>query len=295
MGPSPVTANSCESALPTAWRSRVAALGDGALRVVLHVDVRVVLQLDECRFDGPIDALGPEAVVLHHPHGRAAGAEAHVGHAVLGRLDKQRHDVLDDLVRRHDTRNLRQNMQGGDAVCVASALRVLLHQLREEVLHGPLRAEGVGDLFQVLDGGLPHGVHGVPQARQEQRLQLRLEHLHAEEASELGHLLDDALPDAPVVVHDQVLDGVQQGVHEAIHRQHLADETRMRDDVQAHVVELVLHQVRDQAQQLALRHIAAEHFGNRAQDLGQGSSDGLRGVEAQGLELRQDVLLQLLR
>eukprot|EP00418_Pyrodinium_bahamense_P018978 CAMPEP_0179124116 /NCGR_PEP_ID=MMETSP0796-20121207/58638_1 /TAXON_ID=73915 /ORGANISM="Pyrodinium bahamense, Strain pbaha01" /LENGTH=281 /DNA_ID=CAMNT_0020822765 /DNA_START=191 /DNA_END=1033 /DNA_ORIENTATION=+ len=193
-----------------------AAALQGLLREILHVDVRVLLQLHEHWPDGRVHGGGVQAVVLHHPRDGPAGAEADVGHVVLRGLDQQRHDELHDLVRGHDPGDLRQHVERGDAVRVARTLGVLLHQLRQQVLHGPLRAEGVRDLAQVVDSRLAHGVHGVAEAGQEERLELLLEHVHAEDFRELGDLLHDALADAPVVVEDQVLDGVQEGVHQAV-------------------------------------------------------------------------------
>mmetsp|Transcript_3318 Transcript_3318/g.8970 ORF Transcript_3318/g.8970 Transcript_3318/m.8970 type:complete len:225 (+) Transcript_3318:542-1216(+) len=161
------------------------------------------------------------------------------------------------------------------------------------MLDGPLRAERVGDLLEMQDRGLTHGVDRVAQAREEEGLQLRLEHVDAEEARQLGHLLDDALADAPVVVHDEVLNCVEQRVHEAVHAENFADEACMRNHVEAHVVEFILHEVGDEAQKLALRHVAPEDLGDRSQHLGQGGAHRLGRVEAQGAELRQDVDLQL--
>mmetsp|Transcript_58636 Transcript_58636/g.154461 ORF Transcript_58636/g.154461 Transcript_58636/m.154461 type:complete len:581 (+) Transcript_58636:376-2118(+) len=235
-----------------------------------------------------------QAMALHQPHDGPAGAESDVGDAVLRRLDHERQDVLLDLRGGDDARDLGHDVQARHAAGVAGAVLILLRKLGQEVLHRPRRAEGVRNLLQVLDGRLPHGVDRVAHARQEKGLELRLEHLDAEEPGQLRNLFNHALPDAPVVVQHEVLDGVQQGVDQAIHAQRLADEPGVRHDVEPHVVELVLHQVRDEAQELPLRDVAPNGLGNRAQDLGQGGTHGLRRVQAEGLELRQNLLLQLL-
>mmetsp|Transcript_4617 Transcript_4617/g.13733 ORF Transcript_4617/g.13733 Transcript_4617/m.13733 type:complete len:245 (+) Transcript_4617:692-1426(+) len=59
-------------------------------------------------------------------------------------------------------------------------------------------------------------------------------------------------------------------------------------------MELVLHEVGDEAQQVPLRHVPTQRLRDRPQDLRQRSPDRLRGVQAQGRKLRQDVLLELL-
>mmetsp|Transcript_28799 Transcript_28799/g.87105 ORF Transcript_28799/g.87105 Transcript_28799/m.87105 type:complete len:346 (-) Transcript_28799:256-1293(-) len=97
-----------------------------------------------------------------------------------------------------------------------------------------------------------------------------------------------------MVVHDEVLDGVEKRMHEAVDRQNFADQARVRDDVQAHVVEFILHQVRNQAEQLALRDIPSQDLRHGAQDLGQRSADRLCGVQSERLELGQNVRLELL-
>mmetsp|Transcript_23916 Transcript_23916/g.75192 ORF Transcript_23916/g.75192 Transcript_23916/m.75192 type:complete len:222 (-) Transcript_23916:1167-1832(-) len=219
------------------------ALRDGLLCKVLHVDVRVVLQLKERWLNERINGDGTEVVVLHHPCDRPTRAEAHIRNGVLRCLGQEGHDELHDLVWGHDAGDLRQHVEGRYAVRVARALGVLLHQLRQKVFHSPLCAERLGDVLKVYDGRLPHRVDRITEAREEQRLQLGLEHFNAEELGELRHLLHDALPDAPVIVHDEVLDGVQEGVHEAVDTQHLAYKPRVRDNVEPHVVELVLHEV----------------------------------------------------
>mmetsp|Transcript_47637 Transcript_47637/g.136017 ORF Transcript_47637/g.136017 Transcript_47637/m.136017 type:complete len:369 (+) Transcript_47637:709-1815(+) len=59
-------------------------------------------------------------------------------------------------------------------------------------------------------------------------------------------------------------------------------------------MEVVLHKVRDEAQQRALGDLAAQHPGHGAQDLSKGRAHGGRGVQAQRRQQRQDVRLQLL-
>mmetsp|Transcript_65917 Transcript_65917/g.118825 ORF Transcript_65917/g.118825 Transcript_65917/m.118825 type:complete len:305 (-) Transcript_65917:805-1719(-) len=232
--------------------------------------------------------------MLHHPHDCTASAKADVGDAVLRSLDQKGHDVLVNELWRHDARNLRQDMERCHTIGVANARRVLIDELGQQVCDSPVGAKGVCDLLQVLDGSLAHRVHRVAKAGEENGLQLGLEHLHAKELGKLRHLLDHTLTDSPVVVHDEVLDCVKQRVNQAVDAEHLADEPGVRHDVQADVVELILHEVRDEAQQLSLGDVASERLGHGAQHLRQSRSHGLRGVQAEGLELRQDVLLQLL-
>mmetsp|Transcript_16979 Transcript_16979/g.53350 ORF Transcript_16979/g.53350 Transcript_16979/m.53350 type:complete len:327 (-) Transcript_16979:483-1463(-) len=141
---------------------------------------------------------------------------------------------------------------------------------------------------------MPHGVHGVAEAGDEDHLQLLLEHVHTEELGELGNLLHHDVADAPVVVDDQVLYGVHEGVHEPVHAEDLANEAGVRHDVQAHVVELVLHELGDQAQQVPLCQVPAEDLRDRPQHLRQGGPDRLRGISPQRREVGKDVRLQLL-
>merc|ERR1719329_1282333 len=71
-------------------RSGVADVAENqrALGIVLHVEVRVMLEFQQGRLHDRACAHGPEVLVFHHPHGRTAGAETDVRHAVLGRLDE---------------------------------------------------------------------------------------------------------------------------------------------------------------------------------------------------------------
>mmetsp|Transcript_90225 Transcript_90225/g.200477 ORF Transcript_90225/g.200477 Transcript_90225/m.200477 type:complete len:554 (-) Transcript_90225:224-1885(-) len=260
-------------------------------RKVLHVDVGVLVQVFEGWFDDGVDVLCVDVMVLQHPSDGAACAKPNVGHVVLGRLDQQGDDVLHDLLWGHHARHLRQDVQSGDATGIAHTMRVLLHDLRQEMLDRPHRTESGGDGLEVNDRGLTNGVHRVAEARDKESLKLRLEHFDSEQLRQPWNLLDDTLANSPMVVHDEALDGVEQRVHQTLHTENFADEPRVRNDVQSDIMELILDQVLDQAEQVALGQVLPGHFGNSSDDLRKSRAHGLCWVCAQGGEGWEDVLL----
>ena len=86
-------------------------------------------------------------------------------------------------------------------------MRAHSHHLRNYRFAGPLNAEDLSKLLQVMSRSFTDGEDGVSEPTHAQRTQLLVEELNSELASEKGDVLDDSEPNSPLLVLRKLHDG----------------------------------------------------------------------------------------
>lgn len=169
-----------------------------------------------------------------------------------------------------------------------------LHDLGDDGLLGPLDAKHLGQLAQVDGRRLADRKDGVAEPAHAEVGELVVKEGDAELLGEQRDVLDDGLPDAPLLVLGELDDGGQERLGQEFDPDHVVDDFELGDDVQPHFGELVLEQLEEQRQQVFDRRVLAEQR-REARDLTpERGADVLRRVGREVADarhqLRQDHL-----
>ena len=175
--------------------------------------------------------------------------EANVGDRIAGQAD---HGGQHDLLRELLAAGLREHVDAEETRHAYEIVLVARHveHLGYDGVLGPLVAELLDELLEVVGCGLANREHVVEQPVGVQVVELLVEELDAELAGEQRHVLDDGEAHAPLGVLGELHYRRQQRLRQRLHADHLVHTVQVADDVEAHLGTLVLELGEKERQQV---------------------------------------------
>lgn len=141
-----------------------------------------------------------------------------------------------------------------------------LHDLGDDRILRPVDAKHLGELAQVDRRSLADGKDGVAEPPHAEVGKLLVEEGDAELLGEERDVLDDGLPNAPLLVFGELDDGGQKSLREELDADDVVDDLELRDDVESDFGELVLEKLEEEGEEVFDSRVVAEE-GRETRDL----------------------------
>lgn len=94
------------------------------------------------------------------------------------------------------------------------------HDFGNDGFVGPLDAEYLGELLEILSGGLTDGENGITEPAHAKTAQLLIEEFYAELRGQEGDVFDDGEAHAPLLVLGKLDDCWEEGLREKLNANH---------------------------------------------------------------------------